>query len=263
MSAAKISPAHSEARSGLSERWLPALTFVLLLVVWEAVVRVLKVPSYVLPAPSVVALEMWNVRSQLAVHTWATLVTTLTAFAFTIVVTVPLAVMITALPLLRRTIYPLIVLTQAVPKIAVAPLLVVLLGSGEAPKIVIAFLVAFFPLLVDTTTGLGAVRPELLELSRSLRSTRLQEFVNIRFPTAVPYFFSGLKVAVAFSVLGAVVAEFVQSDRGLGYLIVVSTSYWKTAMAFGAITILAVLGLALFFLVSFIERRFFGWYTHN
>src|ERR1700736_1924664 len=263
MSAAKISPAHSEARSGLSERWLPALTFVLLLVVWEAVVRVLKVPSYVLPAPSVVALEMWNVRSQLAVHTWATLVTTLTAFAFTIVVTVPLAVMITALPLLRRTIYPLIVLTQAVPKIAVAPLLVVLLGSGEAPKIVIAFLVAFFPLLVDTTTGLGAVRPELLELSRSLRSTRLQEFVKIRFPTAVPYFFSGLKVAVAFSVLGAVVAEFVQSDRGLGYLIVVSTSYWKTAMAFGAITILAVLGLALFFLVSFIERRFFGWYTHN
>ena len=193
----------------------------------------------------------------------ATLLTTLIAFAVTVSVTVPLAVLITAIPLLQKTIYPLIVLMQAVPKIAIAPLLVIVLGAGEPPKIVIAFLVAFFPLLVDTTTGLKAVPAELLELSRSLGSNRFQEFVKIRIPTAVPFFFSGLKVAVAFCVLGAVVAEFVQSDRGLGYLIVVSTSFWRTALAFGALVILAAMGLGLFFLVSFIERKFFSWYLHE
>jgi NitT/TauT family transport system permease protein len=247
----------------VSDRWLPAITFLLLLIIWEIAVRLLKVPTFVLPPPSIIGAEMWNVRAQLIVHSAATLLTTVYAFVVTVLVTIPVAVLITAFPLLRRTIYPLIVLSQAVPKIAVAPLLVVLLGSGEAPKIVIAFLVAFFPLLVDTTTGLNSVPSDLLELSRSLRSTRLQEFVKIRFPTAVPFFFSGLKVAVAFSVLGAVVAEFVQSDRGLGYLIVVSTSYWKTPLAFAAIVILAALGLALFFLVAFIERRFFSWYSHS
>jgi len=250
------------ARWLASEAWPPFLTFVLLMAAWEVIVRVFSVPEYILPAPSAIGRETWNVRSQLAIHTWATLSTSIAAFVTTILLTVPLAVVITAVPLLRKTIYPLIVLMQAVPKIAVAPIIVVLLGSGEAPKIAIAFLVAFFPLLVDTTTGLNAVPAELLDLGRSLRATRLQEFVKIRFPTAVPFFFSGLKVAVAFSVLGAVVAEFVQSDRGLGYLIVVSTSYWKTPLAFACITILAIMGLALFFLVSFIERRFFSWYSH-
>lgn len=263
MSAELDGASSTRSRWAIPDHWLPALTFLIFLALWEGAVKLFNIPTFLLPAPSLIAAEMWRVRAQLAMHTWATLMTTLLAFAFTVVVTVPLAVLITAVPLLRKTIYPLIVLMQAVPKIAIAPVLVILMGSGEPPKIFVAFLVAFFPLLIDTTTGLNAVPAELLDLSRSLRSTRLQEFVKIRFPTAVPYFFSGLKVAVAFSVLGAVVAEFVQSDRGLGYLIVVSTSYWKTALAFGAMSILAVMGLGLFFLVSFIERKFFSWYSHG
>jgi NitT/TauT family transport system permease protein len=242
---------------------LPAGTFVVLLLVWEAAVKVLKVPTFILPAPSVVLAEIWAVPAQLAGHAWATLLVALAGFALTIAVTVPLAVLIAASATLRNTIYPLIVVSQSVPKVAVAPLIVVLVGVGETPKILIAFLVAFFPLLVDTATGLNAVPPDLMDLSRSLNSSRLQEFVKIRFPTAVPFFFSGLKVAVAFSVLGAVVGEFVQADRGLGYLIVVSTSYWKTPLAFAAMTLLSFLGLALFFLVSLVERVFFRWYTNS
>ncbi len=242
---------------------LPAGTFVVLLLVWEVAVKMLKVPTFILPAPSVVLAEMWAVRAQLAGHAWATLLAALAGFALTIAVTVPLAVLIAASATLRNTIYPLIVVSQSVPKIAVAPLIVVLVGVGETPKVLIAFLVAFFPLLVDTATGLNAVPPDLIDLSRSLNSSRLQEFVKIRFPTAIPFFFSGLKVAVAFSVLGAVVGEFVQADRGLGYLIVVSTSYWKTPLAFAAMTLLSVIGLALFFLVSLVERVFFRWYTNG
>src|SRR5262245_13615176 len=176
---------------------LPAATFLVLLVLWEVVVKALKVPTFILPAPSVVLAEMWTVRAQLAVHTWATLLASLIGFGLTIAVTVPLAVLIAASATLRNTIYPLIVVSQSVPKVAVAPLIVVLVGVGEAPKILIAFLVAFFPLLVDTATGLNAVPRDLLDLSRSLNSSRFQEFVKIRFPTAVPFFFSGLKVAVA------------------------------------------------------------------
>ena len=242
---------------------LPAATFVLMLIAWEVAVKTLQVPTFILPAPSVVLAEMWNVRVQLAGHAWATLLASLVGFGLTIVVTVPLAVMIAASTTLRNTIYPLIVVSQSVPKVAVAPLIVLLVGVGEAPKILIAFLVAFFPLLVDTATGLNAVPRDLLDLSRSLNSSRIQEFVKIRFPTAVPFFFSGLKVAVAFSVLGAVVGEFVQADRGLGYLIVVSTSYWKTPLAFASMTLLSAMGLALFFLVSLVERVFFRWYTHE
>lgn len=259
---AKVRPVRLLRRPA-QEHLLPAAAFLLLLLLWEVAVRVLKVPSFLLPAPSVIFREMWSIRGQLALHTSATLLAALAGFVLTIVVTVPLAVLITASGLLRNTIYPLILVTQSVPKVAVAPLLIVLVGVGEMSKILIAFLVAFFPLLVDTATGLNAVPPELIDLSRSLKASRLQEFVKIRFPTAVPFFFSGLKVAVAFSVLGAVVGEFVQSDRGLGYLIVVSTSYWRTPLAFAAMTILAVMGITLFSVVSLIEKLCFPWHSSS
>ena len=164
-------------------------------------------------------------------------------------------------PFLRNTIYPLLVVTQSVPKVAIAPLIVILMGVGQTPKILIAFLVAFFPIVVDTATGLNAVPAELLDLSRSLKASRLQEFVKIRFPTAVPFLFSGLKVAVALSVVGAVVGEFVQADKGLGYLIVVSMTYFRTALAFSAMVLLSIMGVALFALVGVVERVFFYWYS--
>jgi NitT/TauT family transport system permease protein len=244
------------------EYLMPLVTFIALLVVWEVGVRTFRVPTFVLPAPSAIALAAWEARAQLPGHTWMTLWESLAGFGLSIAIGVPLAVLIAASPLLRNTIYPLIVVTQSVPKIAIAPVLIMFVGVGEMPKIFIAFLVAFFPIVVDTATGLNAVPPELVELSRSLRASRWQEFVKIRFPMAIPFIFSGLKIAVALSVVGAVVGEFVQADKGLGYLIVVATSYWKTPLAFAAMVLLSAMGIALFAVVALIERVCFPWHSH-
>ena len=164
-------------------------------------------------------------------------------------------------PVLRSAVYPLLIVTQAVPKIAIAPVLLLLLGAGEVSKVVVAFLVAFFPIVVDTATGLAATPQELLDLSRSYRSSALKTFVKVRFPMALPFFFSGLKVAVTLAVIGAVVGEFVGSDKGLGYVIVSATSYWKSNLAFGAMLLLAVMAVGLFALVELAERIVCPWYV--
>jgi NitT/TauT family transport system permease protein len=162
---------------------------------------------------------------------------------------------------LKSALYPLLVVTQAIPKVAIAPVLLLLLGAGEVSKVVVAFLVAFFPIVVDTATGLAATPPELLDLSRSYRASAARTFVKVRFPMALPFFFSGLKVAVTLAVIGAVVGEFVGSDKGLGYVIVSATSYWKSNLAFAAMLLLAALAVALFALVELCERLVCPWYT--
>jgi len=172
-----------------------------------------------------------------------------------------LAVMLVYSPVLRSALYPLLVVTQAVPKVAIAPVLLLLLGAGEVSKVVIAFLVAFFPIVVNTATGLAATPPELLDLSRSYRASRLKTFIKVRFPMALPFFFSGLKVAVTLSVIGAVVGEFVGSDKGLGYVIVSATSYWKSNLAFAAMLLLSVMAVGLFGLVELVERLVCPWYA--
>ena len=263
LSSADVTSASPPARGpALGAEYLaPTAALVALVVLWELAVRLFNVPNFVLPAPSKIAVAAWEHRAHLPGHTWATLWETLAGFGLSMAVGIPLAVVITSSRFLRNTIYPLLVITQSVPKVAIAPVIVVFMGIGETPKILVAFLVAFFPIVVDTATGLNAVPPELLDLSRSLKASRFQEFVKIRFPTAVPFIFSGLKVAVALSVVGAVVGEFVQADKGLGYLIVVSTSFWKTSLAFAAMVILSLMGIALFALVALVERVAFPWHA--
>ena len=233
------------------------------LVLWELVWRVFNVPQFVVPLPSGILVETWQWRAHLLWHGWVTLYETLGGFALSIAVGTPLAVMIVYSPLLRRAVYPLLVVTQAVPKVAIAPVLLLLLGAGQTSKIVVAFLVAFFPIVVDTATGLAATPPELLDLSRSYRASAFKTFVKVRFPMALPFFFSGLKVAVTLSVIGAVVGEFVGSDQGLGYVIVSATSYWKSNLAFAAMLLLAVMAIGLFALVELVERLVCPWFAFS
>jgi NitT/TauT family transport system permease protein len=240
---------------------LPAAVLLGVLVVWEIVWRVFNVPRFVVPLPSGIILETWAWRAHLLRHSWVTLYETLAGFALSIAVGTPLAVMLVYSPVLRSACYPLLVVTQAVPKIAIAPVLLLLLGASEVSKVVVAFLVAFFPVVVDTATGLAATPPELLDLSRSYRAGALRTFVKVRFPMALPFFFSGLKVAVTLSVIGAVVGEFVGSDKGLGYVIVSATSYWKSNLAFAAMLVLAVMAVGLFGLVELVERLVCPWYV--
>ena len=243
----------------LSRSAVPAVTLLGAIVAWELASRVLRIPKFIMPAPSDIAAEAWEWRYRFLGHSWVTLYETLGGFALSIVVAVPLAVLIVYSPWMRRAIYPLIVLLQAVPKIAVAPVLLLIIGYGGFSKVIVAFLVAFFPIVVDTATGLAATPPELLELSRSYRASELKTFVKVRFPMALPFFFSGLKVAITLAVIGAVVGEFIGSDKGLGYVILSATSYWKTGLAFASMILLSVMAIVLFGAVCLVERLVCPW----
>ena len=245
--------------SAVADYVVPALTLIGALAVWEAVIRVFKVPNFIMPAPSAIIGEGWEWRYRFIGHTWVTLYETLGGFALSMAVGVPLAVLIVYSPVLRSALYPLIVLAQSVPKIAIAPVLLLVLGAGEIPKVIVAFLVAFFPVVVDTATGLAATPPELLDLSRSYRASAFKTFLKVRLPMALPFVFAGAKVAITLSVIGAVVGEFVGSDKGLGYVILSATSYWKTELAFSSMILLSLMAIVLFGAVELVERLACPW----
>lgn len=238
---------------------LPIGVFILLLIVWEAAVQIFTIPVYLLPAPSVIWTDSIALAGPIGEHTLATLRTVVLGFIISIVISLPLAVFMTSSPVISSAIYPLLVLTQSIPKVALAPILVVMLGANELPRLVITFLVAFFPLVIAIAIGLMSVPAELLELGRSFKASKFQELYRIRLPYAVPFIFSGLKVAIALAVVGAVVGEFVNADKGLGYLIITATAFFKTPVAFGALILLSIMGIVLFQVVVIIERIFFPW----
>jgi NitT/TauT family transport system permease protein len=229
------------------------------LLVWELIVRLLGIPEFLLPAPSQIYVDTVAMGVVMIDHTVATLNTIMIGFVVSILISLPLAVMITSSPLIANAIYPLLVLTQSIPKVALAPILVVVFGAGETSRVLVTFLVAFFPLVISVAAGLISVPPELIELSRSLKSTKLQELTRIRLPYAVPFVFSGLKLSITFAVVGAVVGEFVAADKGLGYQILSATAFFRTPVAFGSLVILSVMGIALFQAVVLVERVFFPW----
>ena len=238
---------------------LPALAVPLLIAAWEAAVRVFAIPLFVIPAPSDIAVASWKGRGQLPYHTLITFYETMAGFLASAVVGIGLGIVLVSSRVLRNTFYPLLVVAQSVPKVAVAPILVIAIGYGELPKIITVFLVCFFPIVVATSAGLEAAPRELRELARAMSATRLDTFRKIRFPVALPHIFVGLKVAMTLAVIGAVIAEFVGSDRGLGYLILISTSQANPGLAFGAIGVLAVMSIALFYGVELLERRIVFW----
>ncbi len=230
-----------------------------MLLLWEAAVHAFGIREFILPAPSAVWTATIAVWPTVLNHTLATLVTVLLGFAASVVISLPLAMLIAASPAISAALYPLLVVTQSIPKVALAPILLVALGANELPRIIVTFLVAFFPLVVASVAGLLATPPELIELGRACRAGRVQELVRIRLPYAVPFVFGGLKVAAALSVVGAVVAEFVGADAGLGYLIQTSMAFFRSPLAFGAVLILAVMGILLFQAVALTERLLFPW----
>ena len=242
---------------------LPIGVFVALLIAWEGAVQIFRIPVYLLPAPSVIWTDTIAIVSTVVEHSLATLGTVIMGFLISFVISLPLAVFMTSSPMISSAIYPLLVLTQSIPKVALAPILVVILGANELPRLVITFLVAFFPLVIAIVVGLKAVPEELIELGRSLKATKFQELYRIRLPYAVPFIFSGLKVAIALAVVGAVVGEFVNADKGLGYLIITATAFFRVPVAFGALILLSVIGVVLFQIVVIIERVFFPWSAAN
>ena len=243
-----------------AQRFAPQLAFATLLVIWEVGCRVFKVPAFLLPTPSmIIAGALEQSISIWASNTWATVRVALMGYALAIVISIPVAVALASSKVLSRTFYPMIVVIHSTPIVAIAPIIVVTLGASDLPRVVITFLITFFPIVVSTTTGLLAVPEELIELARSLRADRSREMLYIRLPYALPYIFSALKISTTLSVVGAVVSEFVAAEHGLGYFIQFATSFFKINQSFAALVLLVTVSLVFFQLVGLIQRVFAPW----
>ena len=246
------------------ERSLPVWGMLTFLVIWEILVIIFDVPTYLLPKPTEIIVSIGDNFSDLLSHGWVTTYEMLLGYLMAIAISVPLAVMITASPRFDRFITPLLLFSQTVPKIAIAPLFLVWFGFGPLPKVLVAFLISFFPIVISTTVGLKSVSAEMIDLVRSMGASQLQVFIKIRFPTSLPYLFSGLKVAATLAVVGAVVGEFVGADKGLGYLLLIANSYLDTPLLFAAIVGLTALGIILFYIIEGLEHLLIPWHiTHR
>jgi NitT/TauT family transport system permease protein len=240
---------------------MAALVLLSIFVVWEVLVRALGVKPVILPPPSSVWLEFWTDPVWYLRHGWYTLLVTLGGFGLAVAFGVALAVLIVESRLMEKTVYALIVGLNSVPKVAVAPLFVIWLGTGVEPKIAIGFLIAVFAIVIDAVLGLKSVPADILDLARALRGGRFATLWRIRFPCALPSLFAGMKVAISLALVGAIVGEFVSSQRGLGYVILSAQGNFDTVRVFAAIFVLAMMGVLLFWIVSWAERLAIPWHS--
>ena len=239
---------------------LPILAAALLLGAWEMAVRVFAIPSFILPSPlAILEAGFSQPFGFWAEHVAATLKVVLMGLGLSGFAGLLLAIGMTASRRADRMLMPVLIVIQSTPIVALAPILIVSLGAGDAARTAITFLIAFFPIVIGLVTGMRSTPSELVELSQSLYAPRHRRLLQLELPFALPHAFAALKVAVTLAVIGAVVAEFVAADAGLGFAIKLATSYFKMPQAFFALFLLVVISLALFALVAFIQRRFFDW----
>jgi NitT/TauT family transport system permease protein len=238
----------------------PAATLLALLVLWELAVEVFDIAPYLAPKPTEIVAELDRNWPVIQDNIRPTVEEIVLGFLLSIAVGVPLAVAIVGSTFFEKTLYPILVASQTVPKVALAPLFVVWFGFGQTPKVLIAFLVAFFPIVIDTAVGLRSVPGEMIDLARSSGASRTALFWKIRMPYALPNFFAGLKVAVTLAVIGAVVGEFLGADKGLGYLLVIANGQLDTTLLYTDIIVLAVIGIVSFLIVDVIERLTIPWH---
>jgi NitT/TauT family transport system permease protein len=239
----------------------PVISVLAVVVIWELVCDFMAVPRYILPAPSAIALELWKQRWSLLGHSVPTLVIILLGFGMAIAVGLPLAILIVWSQPLKLILYPLLVSSQTVPKVAIAPLFVLWLGFGTLPKVLVTFLICFFPITIDAVVGLRSVPPETILLARSTGASAWRTFVMIKLPHALPNIFAGLKVAITLAVVGSIVAEFVGADKGLGYLLMVASGNMETTLLFAVLVVLIVLGIILYLAIEALESAFLPWHV--
>jgi len=236
-------------------------SFLVLFLVWELGVRLFKVPTYLLPPPSVIWIDFSTRYEYVLENTWITTQEIVVGYLTAVVVSVPMAIAIAYSRIVERTLYPLIVFLQIVPKIAIAPLFIIWFGFGFLPKVLLVFLLSFFPIVVSSIAGFKSIGDELMELARSTGASEWMTFRKIRLPHAMPSIFTGLKVAAALSSTAAVVAEFVASDKGLGYLLLRYNGDLETPMVFATIVVLSIVGLIVYYVVELIERIAIPWHV--
>ena len=230
-------------------------------VVWEVGVRLAHVPAYLLPPPSAIFQSLVSDWKVIYLNITPTLIAIVGGFALSVVIGIPLATLIVFSRFAERMLYPPMIASQAIPKVAIAPLFVVWMGFGVLPKVWIAFLIAFFPVVIDTVVGLRSVQPEMLQLGRSMGGGTLKVFLKLRLPNALPNIFAGLKVAIALAVVGAITGEFVGSQSGLGYLLTSASGQMDTALVFAVLVTISVIAMLLFMIIEAIEKLVIPWHS--
>jgi ABC-type nitrate/sulfonate/bicarbonate transport system permease component len=230
------------------------------LLAWQAATWIWSLPKWLLPSPWQIVMAAVDARDLLGTHTWQTLQETLWGLALSLVAGLLFAIAIDFSAILRRALYPLLVASQTVPIIAIAPLLIIWFGYGMLPKVIVVALVCFFPITVNTAAGLQSADPDLIALLRAMGASRRQIFFKVRLPGALPAFFSGLRIAVTYSVIGAIIGEWVGASYGLGIFMTRSANAFLTERVFAAIAITSLLSIALFLIVAVLERALLPWY---
>ncbi|MFQ5912471.1 MAG: ABC transporter permease [Nitrospinota bacterium] len=246
-------------RPGMDRTLTTGWSIIILIFLWEVWVNVAEIPQFLVPAPSATLKEMLSKAHLLGSHINTTLFETIMGYLLGIVIGIFSAILIVWYKFLEDVLYPLLVILQIIPKIAIAPLLLIWVGYGATSKVLIAFLIGYFPIVVSMITGLRLVEAELLDLARSLRATKWQILAKIRFPNSLPFLFNGLQISITLAVIGAIVGEFVGGSKGLGYLIIVSNYELNTPLMFTALFILSVIGLSLFGLIIRLQKVMIPW----
>jgi len=254
------------SRSGfvrlLQASWLRPLIFlVFLTAAWDLAIRIFNIPPYQVPKPADVIQTLWADWPSLLANSVPTTIATVQGFILSALFGIPMAMLIVGSRTVESYVYPLLVFSQSIPKIAIAPLFVVWFGFGMLPKVLSAFLLGFFPVVVSAVQGFKSVEPDMLDLARAMEANRFQIFRMVRLPHALPAIFSGLKVSITLAVVGAVVGEFVGSNSGLGFVLQRSIGNFELPTMFAALVVLSLIGVVLFWILDLIERMSIPWHA--
>ena len=251
-------------RRTLLSPWVrPVLLIVALIVLWQLAIVVFRIPPYLIPAPGAVVGQLYAEWPKLLAASVPTTTATLGGFALSMAFGIPIALVIAYSRTVESFVYPLLVFSQSVPKIAIAPLFVVWFGFGIIPKVISAFMLGFFPVVVSTVMGFKSVDPDMLDLARSMKASRLETFLRISLPQALPSIFAGLKVSITLAVVGAVVGEFVGSNSGIGYVLQIANGNFDLPLMFAALVVLSTIGVLLFVAIDVVERLMIPWHASH
>lgn len=242
---------------------LPWFVIIVMFVIWELSVHIFSIQQFVLPAPSAIFEALWQWREPILENAWQTLMTTLVGFAIAIVIGGVGGVALGSSSVIYDGFYPALIAFNSVPKVAVIPVLVIWFGIGTVPAIITAFLLSFFPILVNVATGIATVEPELRDVLRALGASKKQVIMKVGLPRAMPYFFASLKIAMTVAFVGSIVAETVAANAGIGYLMLVASSRFEVPLAFAGLLVTGVMGVGMYVVSVAIERRMTGWATRG
>ncbi len=253
-------PRRTRRRWHVDAFWM-LLSLLMILGIWEALVAVFSLPAHLLPRPWAVVISALTNWSEIANHSWDTTIAVLAGYVLAIAVAIPTAIVIVLSPQAERLLYPPLVATQSIPKIALAPLFIVWFGFGIETKVSVAFLICFFPIVVDTIVGLRSIDPALIQLARSMGAPPRRIFLSLRLPGALPSIFGGLKVASALAVVGALTGEYIASDSGLGYILLSASGEMNTSLMFGVLIVLSILAMLFFYAIEILEKFLIPWHV--